>query len=252
MEVRSIMFGSTSRSKIVYTGLVPLLAGFAVIVSFCCSGSDKRSAPKSQTDIALKEDFAIADSQPTSEIQLRSFSRTSLKERFLIIGTEIPVVFSNSDARLLLYHHYLVVRSKDYRLEVFRRLSSPTRDTIAISSEDSVLVQDYEEGMHFLGLKEHYFFIDHGTSPNDHDIQAINLSNRDTILTVDYLPPVTLDNSFNLIYYEVIGPASPQNCPEYDKIEANGDPPYIAEKARFNLHSKVRKLLGDRRCFGLQ
>jgi len=180
------------------------------------------------------------------------FHRTAARKAIGIEGTEAPLVYSGAAGQLLSYEHYYVLNRERYQYEVFDRKARETLDSILISSADSVLLNYGDVGEWFEGITDHFLFTDYGTSSNDHSLDVTDLRTGKTILHVGYLHPVRIDNAYRLHYSEIVGPATKAECPEWDEIVANGDPPHIAEKAIFNLNTHTKKMLGERHCFGLQ
>jgi hypothetical protein len=228
---------------------------YGVLICVCLGCTKPRTAqnvapqPSSSIEKAPYDSAEVAESDaPTIWV----FHRTGTRKSIGIEGTETPLCYSGAAGQLFLYEHYYVLTRERDQYEIYAREAREALDSISISSADSVLLKYGDVGEWYEGIIDHFLFTDYGTSSNDHDIDVTDLRTGKTILKVGYLHPVRIDSAYQLHYSEIVGPATKAECPEWDTIVANGDPPHIAEKATFNLKTHHKRMLGERQCFGLQ
>ena len=230
--------------------------GLFVLFSFDCRKSSHLENIQAKPNVVASVDTTICDSTEYMQPDIQTFYRASTpntpSDHFK--GTEKPLLYSSHLGKLLCYQNYYVICSGENTTEVFKRKGNQNLDSISISSDDSILIRYTEVGQWFEGIKGNYLFMDFGTSSTDHGISVIDLSTGSIILdNVTYLQnPLQINSTYTLTFFEVTGPATKENCPDYESIVANGDPPVIAEKVSLNLRSKVKKHLGVWTCFGLQ
>ena len=109
-----------------------------------------------------------------------------------------------------------------------------------------------DDALYVQGLIGDILVLDVGTGP-DRQLTLYDLSKRREILSLAYDSDAPLALSADAIeLHEIVDGASPENCPDYKKFEADGLTAALARPIRLHLPELTREGIGAQTCVARQ